>query len=253
LDPYLDSLLENDPGLLAGESPAQGASAGPAAPAAPLTPVLPSIPNFGGGLAPGGGGTAPGSMPGWSTPPSGFSLPEPLRALADERELTSEDPNPNDHEATKDPDDLHTEDHVDKDPSAEPALSPPEGPTTVTLPNGETVTAASPQLAAAIKAAAAGAPIPDAFQQQGITIPTPGTAVTHPIEPALVAPGDIGMLTDRHALALGHSKALLDGQIQHISAVSGPSFLGWEHPPAPAHTEPPTPTRPAAASAGWTT
>jgi hypothetical protein len=70
------------------------------------------------------------------------------------------------------------------------------------------------------------------------------------------------MFTDRHALALGHSKAILDGQIQHIATVSGPSFLGWEHPPAPAtqapgaapaQTEPPTPTRPAAASVGWTT
>jgi hypothetical protein len=61
------------------------------------------------------------------------------------------------------------------------------------------------------------------------------------------------MFTNRHALALGQSKALLDGQIQHISTVTGPSFLGWEHPPAPvttaepARTDPPAPTRPAAA------
>ena len=68
--------------------------------------------------------------------------------------------------------------------------------------------------------------------QQGITIPAPGTAVSNPIDPVQVTPGDIGMFTDRHALALGHSKALLDGQIQHIATVSGPSFLGWEHPPA---------------------
>ena len=242
-DPYLGSLLAGDPGLPAGESPAQAATAAPATPAAPMTPVLPGIPNFGGGLAPGGG-----SMPGWSTPPAGLTLPEPLGGRADEPRLTSEDPDPHDHAASEDP---RTEDHVEKDPPPETPPSPPEGPTTVTLPNGETVTAASPQLAAAIKAAAAGASIPDAFQQQGITIPPPGTAVTHPIEPALVAPGDIGMLTDRHALALGHSKALLDGQIQHIATVSGPSFLGWEHPPTPAHTEPPTPTRPAATSAGW--
>jgi hypothetical protein len=62
------------------------------------------------------------------------------------------------------------------------------------------------------------------------------------------------MFTDRHALALGHGKALLDGQIQHTATVTGPSFLGWEHPPtpatatAPARTETPTPTRPAATS-----
>ncbi|EUA56695.1 hypothetical protein I553_8749 [Mycobacterium xenopi 4042] len=65
-------------------------------------------------------------------------------------------------------------------------------------------------------------------------------------------PGDIGMFTDRHALALGNSKALLNGQIQHISTVKGPSFLGWEHPPVPStantptKTETPAPTRPAA-------
>jgi hypothetical protein len=116
------------------------------------------------------------------------------------------------------------------------------------------VTAASPQLAAAIRAAAGGAPIADAFAQQGITIPAPGTAVTNPIDPVQVVPGDIGIFTDRHALGLGHGKALLDGQIQHIATVSGPSFLGWEHPPAgatataPATTDTPTPTptRPAA-------
>ena len=63
------------------------------------------------------------------------------------------------------------------------------------------------------------------------------------------------MFTDRHALALGPDKALLDGQIQHISTVSGPSFLGWDHPPAatatvtaPARPDRPTPTRPATSS-----
>ena len=124
------------------------------------------------------------------------------------------------------------------------------GPTTLTLPDGETVIAASPQLAAAITAAVGGTPIAEAFHQQGITIPPPGTAVTSPIDPAQVTPGDIGMYTDRHALALGNGKALLDGQIQQIAAVSGPSFLGWEHPPASTATAPtasgmPIPTRPA--------
>ncbi len=125
----------------------------------------------------------------------------------------------------------------------------------MTLPDGDTVTAASPQLAAAIKAAVGGAPIADAFHQQGITIPPPGTAVTNPVDPLQVIPGDIGIFTDRHALALGHEKALLDGQIQRIATVSGPSFLGWEHPPAatapatpPAKPHTPTPTGPAATS-----
>ena len=125
------------------------------------------------------------------------------------------------------------------------------GPTTVTLPNGETLTAANPQLAAAIEAAAGGTPIAEAFRQEGMTIPPPGTAVSDPVDPSQLAPGDIGMFTDRHALALGESRALVNGQIQHISTVNGPGFLGWEHPPtpvsapAPNASEPPAPTRPA--------
>ena len=86
-----------------------------------------------------------------------------------------------------------------------------------------------------------------------MTIPPPGTAVSDPVDPSQLAPGDIGMFTDRHALALGDSRALLNGQIQHISTVNGPGFLGWEHPPvpvsapAPDRTDPPAPTRPAIA------
>jgi hypothetical protein len=79
--------------------------------------------------------------------------------------------------------------------------------------------------------------------------------VSNPVDALQVSPGDIGMFTDRHALALSPGKALLDGQIQHITTVSGPSFLGWEHPPAatasattPAKPDPPTPTRPASSS-----
>jgi hypothetical protein len=242
-DPLLDPLLADDPGLLAGDSEpaaAQNASA-PAAPSA-----LPSIPNVGLGPTPG-----PGSMGGWGMP-SGFPLSgraedgetEPtLRDLGDE----ALDADPADHESDE-TDDPKGDDRDD----APTADAPPAGPTTVTLPDGETVTAASPQLAAAIEAAVGGASIPDAFHQQGITIPAPGTAVANPIDPLQVAPGDIGIFVDRHALGLGHSKALLDGQIQHIATVSGPSFLGWEHPPAtapataPATTNTPTPTRPAA-------
>lgn len=162
------------------------------------------------------------------------------------------------------PDDLIGEDEddlapggSDEDPAAdETTTEPAAGPTTVTLPNGDTVTAASPQLAAVIKSAAEGTPIADAFRQQGITIPPPGTAVAQPIDPAQVIPGDIGMFSDRHALAIGNDNALLDGQIQRIANVNGPSFLGWQHPPVPAMTAPtttdpaatetPAPTRPSA-------
>ena len=174
--------------------------------------------------------------------------------MDDEGSPGPEDPDPRDHASSEEADGHHEAEQREEDGSAGARESQPAGPTPVTLPDGDTVTAGSPQLAAAIKAATGGASIADAFHQQGITIPPPGTAVPNPIDPPQVAPGDIGMFTDRHALALGHDKALLDGQIQHIATVSGPSFLGWEHPPvaaatAPATTDTPTPTRPASTSA----
>ncbi|OMC50932.1 hypothetical protein A5747_23705 [Mycobacterium sp. IS-836] len=245
-DPLLDSLLADDPGSLGGDSSDPYSTPGSTVPAAPSAPVPPSIPNFGAGSLPG----TPGSLAGWSGP-GGLPLvgsqepsdPGP-RGLDDSGLLASEESDPTDRDSGEEAD-THKDDAStdERDPQT-------AGPTTVTLPNGETVTAASPQLAAAIKAAVGGAPIADAFHQQGITIPPPGTAVTNPIEPLQLAPGDIGMFTDRHALALGHDKALLDGQIQHIASVSGPSFLGWEHPPvaaatAPDTTDTPAPTRPA--------
>jgi hypothetical protein len=245
LDPYLDSLPADDSGLLAEDMPGQMLSPSPM-----TTPAMPSIPSFGGGGIPGGG-----AMPGWGMP-GGFPLPGPLQGVADEGSpkdlddalLESNDP---EDQASSEKDGEEHADHHNAESAA--AEAPASGPTTVTLPNGETVTAASPQLAAAIKAAAGGVPIADAFRQEGIAIPPPGTAVTDPVDPSRLTPGDIGMLTDRHALALGQSRALLNGQIQHISTVNGPSFLGWEHPPgsvaaaAPDRTDPPAPTRPATA------
>jgi hypothetical protein len=256
-DPYLDSLLLDDPGLLAGDLPAQNPTAAPPASSMPMAPMMPSIPSLGTGSLP-SGFSAPGSIPGWNSPGGpplskllDGSEPEPRDI--DEGHLASADPNSKDHPPSDEPDDH--KDAEGKESSGEEPASPPAGPTTITLPNGETVTAGSPQLAAAIRAAVGGVPIADAFHQQGITIPPAGTAVTNPIDPLRVIPGDIGIFTDRHALALGQGKALLDGQIQHIATVTGPSFLGWEHPPtpatatAPARTEAPTPTRPAATSA----
>lgn len=246
-DPLLDSTLLDDPGLF--DAPVQQPAA-----AAPL-PVTGA-----GGAAPTGVSPSSGAgAPSWGAP-SGFSVPNlsgggtgrDPRGASDG--LFDEDFDPREHRPDDDETEREKDDHDDPRHEPEPGEPQPQpsGPTTVSLPNGETVTAASPQLAAAIKAAAAGAPIADAFQQQGMSIPPPGTAVTNPLDPAQVVPGDIGMLTDRHALALGNSKALLDGQIQRISAVSGPSFLGWEHPPTPVQatvpsaTQTPTPTRPAA-------
>jgi hypothetical protein len=240
MDPYLDSLQADDPGSEAEGVPAQF-SPSPAA----MTPTTPSIPSFGGGAMPGGG-----TMPDWGMP---GGLP-----------LSGRLPGTEDGYSPEDLDDAQLDDQPSSDKAGDDqanheeaesggAHPPTPGPTTLTLPDGQTLTAASPELAAAIKAAVGGTPIADAFDDEGITIPPPGTAVAEPVDPSRLAPGDIGMFTNRHALALGQSKALLDGQIQHISTVTGPSFLGWEHPPAPvttaepARTDPPAPTRPAAA------
>jgi hypothetical protein len=105
--------------------------------------------------------------------------------------------------------------------------------------SGQTGTAPSPQLAAVIAAAVAGTPIQEAFGAQGIAIPEPGSAITSPLDPTQVVAGDIGVLNDRHALALGGGKALLDQQIQALAAVSGPGFIGWQHPPEPVGTTAP--------------
>jgi Domain of unknown function (DUF4226) len=245
VDPYLDSLPVDDSGLL----PEDMAAGNPSAPT-PMAPVTPSIPSFGGGGLPGGG-----AMPGLAVP-GGFPLPGPLQDADGERSPKDLDNalfEAGDPEGTPSAD-KDGDQQADLRDAESTAVQPPaSGPTTVTLPDGESVTAANPQLAAAIKAAAGGVPIADAFREEGITIPPPGTAVADPVDPARLTPGDIGMLTDRHALALGQSRALLNGQIQHISTVNGPSFLGWEHPPgpvtaaAPGGIDPPAPTRPATA------
>jgi hypothetical protein len=236
LDPYVDSLPEDDLGLPPEEVPAQLSSSPTPAPA---PAGMPSIPSFGGGggLPSGGGFGVPGGFP------LEGSLPEELSPA----DLDDARPDSDDPESQLVSDD---EDHK---PAGDEPGEPATGPTTVTLPNGETLTAASPQLAAAIEAAAGGTPIAEAFQQEGMTIPPPGTAVSDPVDPSQLTPGDIGMFTDRHALALGDSRALVSGQIQHISTVNGPDFLGWEHPPAPVNapapnvSDPPAPTRPAIA------
>nr|MCW1958894.1 hypothetical protein [Mycobacterium sp.] len=200
------------------------------------------LPGFGGGLA------SPGfsdlGAPGFGGSPEGIR--ERVGALRRERDS---DPPDIPADATSDP-------MPDEPAPEEPAPADPasDDPATVHLPSGETVSAPSAEVAAAMTAALAGTPIPEAFRQQGITIQAPGAAVTAPVALTDVLPGDVGVLADRHALALGNGTALLDNQIQPIGSVIGPGFLGWQHPPAPEATtqtpttqtpEVPAPTRPA--------
>lgn len=227
-NPLLDPVPADDVGLAPEDESDQVPSGGAPAPPMPAPQAMPSVPGLGSAPLP-GLGAVPGSMSGWGLPLSGLQDGGTSGAPGLDDEPGAADRDPNGRLSTDEPNGLDAEQQVG-DPS------PSVGPTTITLPDGETVTAANPQLAAAIKAAVGGVPIADAFRQQGITIPPPGAAVAEPIEPPRLAPGDIGIFTDRHALALGPKKALLDGRIQHIATVSGPTFLGWEHPPAPTAT-----------------
>ncbi len=142
-----------------------------------------------------------------------------------------------------------------------PEPSPPAGDcTTVRLPDGGEMHAPTAALAEVFRSALNGIPVVDAYRGAGITVPPPGTAVPHPVEPFRVVGGDIGMFSDRQALALDRDRAVLDGRIQPVATVGGPSFLGWLHPPSqgattaasapdPAAPTAPTQTRPAAADA----
>lgn len=228
----------------------------PAPPPPPVTaPPAPAPPMA---AAPSGFGTPLGAGLPLGDLLSGTGAQDTPRRTAGDAEVDDafpldDDPEDDLDEARDGPDDDRPDEERPDDAQDDTADTPTaSGPTTVTLPTGDTVTAASPQLAAVITEAAAGTPIPDAFAHQGITLPPTGTAVPDPLDPARLAPGDVGMFTDRYALSLGDAKAIVNGQIQQSTSVAGPSFLGWEHPPGPGVTptvpppaDAPTPTRPA--------
>ena len=118
------------------------------------------------------------------------------------------------------------------DPVPDPGPEPDTGPEDPGSADA-TITAPQADLRGVIAAAVAGTPIPDAFGQQGITIPAPGSPISAPLDPSQVIAGDVGIFADRHALALGNGKVLLDNQIQPIETAAGPGFIGWQHPPTP--------------------
>lgn len=205
----------------------------------PEAPSMPAVPGLG------------GEGPGFGAMPAGFppvALPsgsDPGDAAADQEVMPDDAGPPEDFGA-----DSAEGDKLDDDTTAE--TPPDDGPVTVTLPDGATTTVVDRRLGAAMQAAAEGTPVAEAFRRQGIDIPPPGTPVTAPVDRADLRPGDIGVFTDRHALAVGEGKALLDGQIHLTDNLRGPGFLGWQHPhieQSPAAGEPAA-TRPAAAFPG---
>lgn len=226
LPPYGDFGAPPSPSTAVAPAPV-GAPPAPVAPAMAPPAAAPPTAAWGGGLPPGvpfgGLPSLPAPAPPELRPPAS-DPPVDVRPIDSERDSGSAADEPAPEESGE---------------SAEEWA--PGDATTVELPDGDIVTAPSPELAGVLTAAVEGVPIPDAFRQHGITIPVPGSVVTAPVEPARLLPGDIGVLTDRHALALGNGKALLDQQIQPVADVSGPGFIGWQQPPEPIpEREPPT-------------
>jgi len=216
-----------------------GSPASPATPAAPTsaapTPVAPTPTAMAAPPAGWGGGGFPAA-----TIPSSGSLPTlPAAAPPDFPTRAIDDPPLRGAESKADPGAPDTADEKSGAPEASPGEGPPGDVLTIELPDGQRVTAPSPQLAAVIAAAVAGTPIPDAFSGQGISIPAPGSPVVAPVDPAVLVPGDIGVFGDRYALALGEGKALLDNQVQPIDGFGGRGLIGWQHPPEPVTTSPP--------------
>jgi len=213
----------------------------PASLPAPVAPAAVAPPPAAAMSAPaagwGGGGFPAATMP------SGGGLPTlPAAALPDFSNHTGDDPPHRDVESKADPGAPDAKDHKPGGTEVDSGEERPADDLTVELPDGQRVVAPSPQLAAVISAAVAGTPIPEAFSAQGITIPAPGSPVMAPLDPAMLAPGDIGVLSDRHALALGDGKALLDNQIQTVDSLGGQGAIGWQHPPEPLIASPPVQT-----------
>jgi hypothetical protein len=132
---------------------------------------------------------------------------------------------------------------------------------TVTLPDGSTATARTPQAAQAIRDYLAGDTVDASYRKNGIALPPPGTPITHPVDPGRLTCGDLAMFKDHYVPVLSSVKAYLNGQVVPLGSVaSGPDFLGWVDPtatgaaaaalpggPAPAAAAPPLPAPAAAA------
>jgi hypothetical protein len=127
-------------------------------------------------------------------------------------------------------------------PAAGPGQNPPGAPadTAVELPDGTTQTVTS-AVAKAGREILAGASIDDAYPAAGIQLPPLGAPVTTPVSPAHLQFGDIGQYSDRRVMALGPNKVWVNGQVIPLEQLqTGPNFLGWQHPAAPAAAAPVT-------------
>ena len=256
-DPMLDSLA-SDP-LLSGLGSMLGPGMG----------ALGSLPGMLGGMMPfgGGGGGMPGGGlplgdigsglgsairdathagdPGAEDPDGGLKGPaagdKPGEGQNSDDPATLKDPPTGDPSETKPagtqganaPSDQVAAEGGKVDPAAAPQPTPAD--TTVKLPSGATVNADYAALAKAGRAVLEGTPVEDAYRQAGINLSPPGAPVTAPVSPSKLVFGDIGQYTDHRVMALGDNKVWVDGQETPLEELqTGPNFLGWERPSAPA-------------------
>ncbi len=259
-DPLLDALLAQGQTTPAGiEAPAGNAPAPP-----PPSPVQPGLPLFPMAAAP--GPTAPplsSVVPADLTRPDlGSMQPRSARLAGEDLPIAAfldEEDDPFGAASGGPAGDAAGGDCAEQTERPE-VPAPPAPSTTVRLPDGSSVEAPTATIADVLRNAIGGTPIVEAFREEGIVVPPPGTAVAHPVDPSRVVGGDIGMFSDRQAVALDRERALLGGRIQPVASVAGPSFLGWLHPQGPGTSAsapsstpmqdaPPTPTRPATAAA----
>lgn len=116
-------------------------------------------------------------------------------------------------------------------PPAQVSDEPAPAPTSVTLPDGSSVTAFSPVAAKVMDLHLDGTPLAEAYRTNGVELAPPGTPVVAPLSPSSLLAGDVGVFKDRLVAALGQDRVVLDGQVQPISALgSSPDFLGWYRP-----------------------
>lgn len=117
-------------------------------------------------------------------------------------------------------------------PPAAPGPPPPPS-TTIVLPDGSTANARTDELAAAVRAHLEGKPLEEAYREQNIQLPPPGTPVTDPVDPSKLSAGMLGMFKDHFVVALSSVKALQDGEVVPLSSISSsPDFLAWLDPSA---------------------
>lgn len=199
----------------------------------------PMVPAMGGGGEGPGFGAMPAAMPG------GFPLGGLTSGWGGDDRPKDDDDRGDEAAAEDSPEPAQTSSADDQQPQD------PQKPVTVRLPDGQLRSFADPRLAAVLQATVDGQPVTEAFRSQGIHIPPPGTPVPAPVAVATLRAGDIGVFTDRHALAVGDGKALLDGQVHLVENLRGPGFLGWQHPPV-RFAEPTTPVPPIPTRTAWT-